>query len=129
MKTFNVLVSVLVFFLVSHSASAFWGTQKKQQPNRTVKEKLSADDKVDYVDRSEKDLTKLQSLNVVVKDAIDDNSVFKIKAVLQDNENIYKVVNSDLKNYVVYFKEGKPVDKDLVTTIITAAGYQSQIKP
>jgi copper chaperone CopZ len=64
-----------------------------------------------------------------VPDAIDANCAFKIKSVLQDNDAIYKVEHSDFKNFTVYFDSGQNVDLDLIKTIVTAAGYNPQIKP
>jgi hypothetical protein len=118
-------LSFLLFYSVN-SFAVFGFFEKKPQP--VVEEKLSADDKIGFVDRTEKDLSLLKSLNIEVKDSIDANSVFKIKSVLQDNDHIYKVVNSDLKNFIVYFNEGQIADADLVFSLITAVGYQAQIK-
>ncbi len=109
----------------SHAALGFF----KKKPKPVAEEKLSKDDKIGFVDRTEKDLARLKNVKVFVSDAIDANCAYKIKSVLQDNQAIYKVIPTDFKNYLIYFNEGQPVDTDMVTTLITAAGYKSEIKP
>ncbi len=123
MKQFFMIFIAIHF--ASFSAYSFLGAfEKKQKP--VVEEKLSEDDKIGFVDRSDKDLSTLKSVNVFVIDSLDVNSVFKIKSILQDNEKIYKVTHSDDKNFVVYFKG--PKDSDLVLELISAAGFQGQLK-
>lgn len=111
----------LVFVLPAHS---FLGFQKKTKP--VVEEKLSEDDKIDFVDRSDKDLSTLKSIKLFVPDSLDANSVFKIKSILQDNEKIYKVTHSDDKNFVVYFKNN--IDANLVLDLVSAAGFTGETK-
>lgn len=126
---FSICLLLFVNLFAFSSAHAIFGMfEKKEAPKRVEAEKLSEEDKIGYVDRTEKDITKLKSVKLFVPDALDDNSVFKIKSVLQDNDSIYKVVQTDLKNYIVYFDEGKEADSDLVLSLITAAGYNPQIK-
>lgn len=126
-------VSVLSIaqFAVQNQAHAVFGMfDKKTKAKPAVQqEKLSEEDKIGYVDRTEKDLSTLKKVQLTVNDAIDANCAFKIKSVLQDNDAVYKVTHSDFKNYIVYFKEGQPVDVDMVKTIVTAAGYTPQVKP
>lgn len=120
-------LTLSILLALASPAYAIFGLFEKK-PAPVVEEKLSAEDKIGFVDRTEKDLSQLKNLNVIVTDAIDANSVFKIKAVLQDNDSIYKVVNSDFKNFVVYFNEGKAVDSALVLSLISAAGFNAQMK-
>lgn len=129
-KLSSVLVFISFFFYIS-SANAFLGffEKKKTMPKPPVEEKLSEDDKIGYIDRNEKSLAQLKSLKIFVSDAMDDNCVFKIKSVLQDNDAIYKVVHSDFKNYTVYFNDGQAANPQLVLTIVTNAGYKPQVKP
>ncbi len=124
---FNILIFVFTSFFYLTTSQAFLGLfEKKVQQKAVVEEKLSEDDKIDFVDRTEKDLTKLKSINVFVSDSLDANSVFKIKSVLQDNTKIYKVIPSESKNFLIYFND--EVDKETVLELITAAGFQAEIK-
>lgn len=119
------ITTIFVINVLCFSAYSFLGVfEKKQKP--VVEEKLSEDDKIGYVDRSDKDLSTLKSINVFVSDSLDVNSVFKIKSILQDNEKIYKVNHTDNKNFVVFFNG--PVDPSLVLDLIEAAGFQGQVK-
>lgn len=119
------ITTIFVINVFCFSAYSFLGVfEKKQKP--VVEEKLSEDDKIGYVDRSDKDLSTLKSINVFVSDSLDVNSVFKIKSILQDNEKIYKVNHTDNKNFVVFFKG--QVDPSLVLDLIEAAGFQGQVK-
>lgn len=101
---------------------------KKNKTESVAEEKLSEDDKIDYVDRTDVDLNTLKSMQVKVNDSICDSCVYKIKSVLQENPAIYKVTHSDYKNFVVYFKEGKPVDSEMVYKLISGAGFKPEKK-
>ncbi len=124
-----VCVWAIVFVLQPHAEAAFGIFGKNKPAKPVVEDKLSDEDKIGFVNRGEKDLTKLKKVEILVTDAIDANCAFKIKSVLQDNDAIYKVVAKDFKNYTVYFDEGQAVNLDLITTIVTAAGYQPKILP
>lgn len=120
---------VLVFLVLGlESSYGFFGFFKKKSPPPVQQEKLSEDDKIDFVDRNQKDLNTLKSIAIVVPDSLNDENVYKIKSVLQYNESIYKVTHSDSKNFVVYFFEDKTPDPELVKKIVSDAGFKSEIK-
>jgi hypothetical protein len=123
------LLILTQFSLTSNAHAIFGMFEKKTEPKPRAQEKLSEDDKIGYISREEKDLKTLKQIKLFVPDAIDANCAFKIKSVLQDNDAIYKVEHSDFKNFTVYFDSGQNVDLDLIKTIVTAAGYNPQIKP
>jgi hypothetical protein len=126
-----VIFRLLVLFclvLGLESSYGFFGFFKKKVHPVVKEEKLSADDKIDYVDRNQKDLSTLKSISVVVPESLNDENVYKIKSVLQYNESIYKVTHTDSKNFVVYFFENKTPDEELVKKIISDAGFKSEVK-
>lgn len=53
----------------------------------------------------------------------DDGSVYKIKSVLQENENVYKVIPMDSKSFNIYFNEGKTLDSAQIQKIIKDLGF------
>lgn len=128
--------TIMVQWVAGMNAS--WASQKskglkfqiaqkssKQQKQQAAQE--DDDDEVDedFVDRQNVDLSQFKSKEVLVDGAVCDACVYRIKSVLQESPEIFKVNHKGLRNYYIYFNKGKSLSDDKIKELIQTAGYKA----
>lgn len=122
-----VLLMVLVF-TSPVMAAKFKVFGKKEKPQPVVEEDVTDDE--DYVDRENMDLSQLASKEVIIDGAVCDACVFKIRSVLQESDEVFKVNHEDYKVYYIYFNKGKTLSDDKIKELVKLSGYTvKEVKP
>lgn len=101
---------------------------KAQKQVRHVSQVDEEDD--DFVDRRNVDLSELASKEIVIEGAVCDACIYKIKSVLQESPEVFKVNHEGLKDLYIYFNKGKSLSDAKIQELVSVAGYRVvQIKP
>lgn len=133
----NLMMGLLAFVLLSWGGSStVWAqkktwTSKSKTPtaSRNVAQATDEDDE-DFVDRQNADLSQLQSKEVVVEGAVCDACIYKIKSVLQESPEVFKVNHEGLKDLYIYFNKGQSLSDAKIRELVSVAGYKVvEIKP
>lgn len=127
--TFLLALAILMFSTLSFSPSAqaikIFGKKEKAAPvQQQIPEEDEDEKDEDYVDRENADLSQLQSKELLVEGAVCETCVYKIKSVLQESPEVFKVNHVGLKNFYVYFNKGKTLSDNKITDLIATAGFK-----
>lgn len=98
------------------------GGKKSEPKNPPIHENIEDDE--DYIDRSQKDLTQLESKEFTAHGVVDDVGVFRIKAMLQDHEAVFKVNHMGFDKYYIYFNKGEKLSDDQISALVKTAGFK-----
>lgn len=128
-------VMLLVVALGVLSGMPFVAHAKKATPKSKASKQAPAvsqadEEDDDFVDRQNADLSKLASKEIVIEGAVCDACIYKIKSVLQESPEVFKVNHEGLKDLYIYFNKGKTLSDAKIQELVSVAGYRVvQIKP